>query len=192
MLARHLASPHRFVVLTDRPEDLPGYETILVPATLPGWWAKMALFEKRWRAGERVLYFDLDTVICGDLAPLADLQIDFGICANFTRAAGHPTWPCRYGSCVMTIGPELGEGAWNEFQASAGDTMERIGGYGDQMAIEELIPEAELLQGLLPKDYFVHYRKLTDVKPEGCALVIFGGSSKPSNCTVPWARDAWK
>src|SRR3546814_12241945 len=56
-----------------------------------------------------LVYLDLDTVVAGDLAPLAGWDAGpFGLCANFTRLAGHSAWPCRYGSCVMS----LAEGDW--------------------------------------------------------------------------------
>ena len=90
MCARHLSQTHRFVCLTDRPGDFSGIETVDVsPTGLRGWWAKMALFDFTARSSDRVLYLDLDMVVCGSLDPLAALNVEFGVCANFTRAAGN-------------------------------------------------------------------------------------------------------
>lgn len=199
MVARHLPVEHEFVCLTDRPEDLEGtgIRTVLVitddimPGQLRGWWNKMVLFREDWRHGEPSVYFDLDTVVCGDLAPLASLQVQFGICANFTRAAGNLTWPCRYGSCVMVLGRDFGNAVWRDFVNEHPKIMARAGHHGDQKAIEELIPAATILQDVLPPGFFLGYRDLTHVKPPGCSVVVFAGRSKPHNCTEKWIRNEW-
>lgn len=195
MVARHLPVFHSFVCLTDRPGDLnvnfKGIEIVAVSG-LPGWWTKMKLFDPLWgRIGERLIYFDLDTVICGDLLPLINLDVEFGICSNFARAAGNKTWPCRYGSCVMTIGPKFGADIWRTFNADRFGIMSRAGHYGDQKAIEELIPVATLLQDVMPHGYFLGYRDLKAAKPPGCSIVVFAGNSKPHNCAEKWIADEW-
>lgn len=190
MVRRHLPIPHEFRCLSDQlmmdytVEDITNYH-------LQGWWGKMALFEPQWRQGQRVLYFDLDTVVCGDLTPLAELDVDFGICANFTRAAGHKTWPCGYGSCVMTIGPDKCEDIWRKFHADDLTLMRKAGGYGDQKVIEQLAPAATLLQDVLPTGFFLGYRDLDYHKPDHCSVVCFAGSSKPNNCNKEWIGREW-
>jgi hypothetical protein len=154
----------------------------------------MVLFSHKWRRGQRVLYFDLDTVIVGDLSPLADLDIPFGICANFTRAAGNLEWPCLYGSCVMTFGPDYGDDVFRKFWPDRWALMDKAGKYGDQKVIEELEPNAVLLQPLLPPNFFLGYRYLEQHKeapPDGCSLVIFAGKAKPHSTVNKWARAAW-
>lgn len=180
MIARHLSMPYRFVCLTDQPEELEGVENL--PATLPGWWAKMELFAL---PGKR-LYFDLDTVIVGDLTPLAALDVPFGICDNFTRAV-MPDYPCKYGSCVMVMGNGFGRPVYDAFMANP-----QMGPYGDQKAIEELCPDAAILQDLLPAGYLVGRRAFTDSKPAGAAVMIFAGKHKPHNTPHRWLRDAWR
>jgi hypothetical protein len=191
-VARHLAQPHTFVCLTDRPQDLPLMTTIDIGSTgLKGWWGKMALFDFAARRRERVLYFDLDTVVVGDLTPLALIGAEFAICANFSRAAGIMTWPCRYGSCVMSLAPSFGGVVWHDFQADRERLMAGAGIYGDQYVIEQLVPAACLLQEVLPDRFFVGYRDIEAAKPDGAALVIFAGNAKPHNCTQDWIRTAW-
>ncbi|NIQ01584.1 MAG: hypothetical protein GWM98_15365 [Nitrospinaceae bacterium] len=194
MVDRHLMRPFRFVCITDRPVSHTGVECVDIASTgLRGWWGKMTIFNRAVMPEGRLLYFDLDTVITGDLAPLADWSGRFGICANFTRAAGHPKYPCKYGSCVMSIGPDFGQLLWDTFYLNG-----QVNGiisrnpYGDQQAIEWLYPQAALLQEHLPKGYFLGYRDLKLKKPESAAVVVFGGASKPNNCTVPWVREEWR
>jgi hypothetical protein len=191
MVERHLKIPHWFVCLTDSPEDMPDVMTVDIKRFgLPGWFAKMALFDAPWRQGQRVLYFDLDTVICDDLAPLAALEVEFGVCANFTKAKGYRT-PCKYGSCVMTIGPGALPDVWPQFIDDPERWIAAAGGYGDQWIIEKLVPGATLLQDALPDGFFLGYRDLTSLKPPGCSLVIFAGSHKPHNCNEQWIAGEW-
>ena len=192
MVARHLSRPHRFICLTDRPGDFTGIETIDVSDLgLRGWWAKLALFALASRSTERILYLDLDMVVCGSLNPLADLNVEFGICANFTRAAGNTKWPCRYGSCVMTFAPGFGADVWTRFSQKRDELMLKAGNHGDQMVIEWLYPTASLLQDLLPERFFVGYRDLSNDQVPGCSVLVFAGANKPHDCEVQWVKDAW-
>jgi hypothetical protein len=190
MVARYL--PHRFICLTDRPQDLPDVETVNIGSHgLQGWWGKMCLFKPSWRLDERVLYFDLDTVICGDLTPLAALDVEFSICGNFTRAAGFTDYPCRYGSCAMNISPGFGADIWEKFLANADAHMRNACHYGDQKVIEELAPAATILQDVTPPGFFLGYRDIAETKPNGCSVVVFAGRSKPHSCETTWIREAW-
>ena len=150
----------------------------------------MALFEPTWRQGQRVVFFDLDTVICGDLGALAALDVEFGICQNFTRLAGLKN-VCAYGSCVMTIGPDRMGDVWEQFSDEPQQWINASGPHGDQWIIEKLAPGGCLLQEALPTGYFLGYRELTDAKPPGCSLVIFAGRSKPHNCNEEWIQREW-
>lgn len=183
MVARYLPMPHRFVCLTDQPETLDGVEMIGV--SLPGWWAKMAVFSL---PGKRI-YFDLDTVIIGDLSPLAEIDAPFATCANFTRAV-NPAYPCRYGSCIMVMADGFGDDVWQAFSAESDRIMASCR-YGDQQAIEQLYPDAVLLQDVLPEGYLVGRRDFTDQKPDKAAVMIFAGPHKPHNTPHKWLREAW-
>jgi len=191
-IERYLHRPYRFVCLTDRPQDICDIETVAAHE-LPGWWGKMKLFDTSWRTGERVIYFDLDTVICGDLSPIADLNVSFGICANFTRLAGNRDWPCRYGSAVMTIEDGEGRSLWNWFLVDRDAIMARHERHGDQAAIEKFYPQAPFLQNLLPPGFFLGYRDLPKhrTRPKECSVVVFAGSHRPHNTDCIWAREAW-
>jgi hypothetical protein len=46
-----------------------GDEGVLIPDVLPGWWNKMFLYSGVL-LDSRIVYFDLDTIITGDLTPL--------------------------------------------------------------------------------------------------------------------------
>lgn len=70
---RNLSMEHRFICLTDEPSE--SFETRLVNGIrpigqygLPGWWSKILLFDHEGP----LLYFDLDTVIVGNLDKIAE------------------------------------------------------------------------------------------------------------------------
>jgi hypothetical protein len=67
-VAEHLPIEHRFICLSDVPVPC---ERIQLRHDWPGWWAKMELFAPGLAGG--VLYFDLDTVINGDLTDIASV-----------------------------------------------------------------------------------------------------------------------
>ena len=190
MVARHLQVQHRFLCLTDQPDQV-GFD--IAAFGLQGWWAKVLLFSPEIRGAGRCLYLDLDTIIVGDLTPLAEWSGDFGICENFTRLAGNTEWPCRYGSCAMVFADGWGDEVWQRFWSDAPEIMERCP-RGDQQAIEELVPDAGLLQHYLPAGFFTGYRDLPEHKtqpPAGASVIVFGGANRPHNCDIAWAREAW-
>lgn len=196
MVARHLPIPHRFICLTDRVfGHEPGIGCQLIGQFgLPGWWSKMCLFRPEWREGKTVIYLDLDTVIIGDMTPLTGLTDEFHICANFTKAAGHPDWPCRYGSCVMVVPEGKVPDLWKIFWEDRRELMANCAQYGDQLAIEALEPNAKLLQDHLPERFFMGRRELMSHKvnqPSGTSMIVFAGPMKPHNCGIKWVHDAW-
>ena len=69
MISRNLehGTAGQFECITDQPETFPGI--VNQPAEdLGGWWSKMGLFiPHRWPEGDRIWFFDLDTLITGPL-----------------------------------------------------------------------------------------------------------------------------
>jgi hypothetical protein len=191
MVARHMRVPYTFYCLTDQPERCEGVSFIDVSRIgLPGWWAKCILFEPAWRGQSQVIYLDLDTVLIGDISQLADVPGEFAICDNFARLAG-VAYPCKYNSSVMVIGAGRAAFIWHRFEKRIEYYITKHSRYGDQMVIEELYPQAAILQRLMPKGFFFNYRNLTMTKPKDAAVVNFGGSHKPHNCDIPWVKEAW-
>jgi hypothetical protein len=89
-VARHLPIEYRFVCLSDVAVPC---ERIPLEHDWPGWWSKIELFKLQGP----VLFFDLDTVIVGDLEEIAGFArtIDFMMLRDF-YAADH------FGSGVMS------------------------------------------------------------------------------------------
>ena len=124
----------RFVCLSDVPE----VATHALAHGWPGWWSKLELFRPGLLTGA-TLYVDLDTVIAGGLAPLAEAIRPgrFLMLRDFTR-------PERRGSGVMGW-----HGDWSAiYRAFAGRAGHVMGTYqtgdrwGDQAFIAEHAGEA--------------------------------------------------
>lgn len=200
---KNLREQHKFVVLTDNPRLFYPTETIDVSGTnLPGWWSKMLLFNTAVRETHPTIFIDLDNVIVGNLAPLAEIAKThpFTMCENFTQIeqrtrGGMVSWPCRYSSTVMTFGPGFNlDDIWTEFWDKHNAYMQEFARTGDQKVVEHLLGSREVpyLQNLLPEGFFVHYRHMREQQPEAAAIAVFGGSKKPHNSNVPWVKEKWK
>lgn len=178
--------PGRFIVFTDDDPAIAGYsegiETRPLPDNLEGWWNKLALFRPdALPEGERIVYFDLDSVITGPLDALAAYAGPFGILQDFYR-------PLGLQSSVMAW--EAGSAAtvaiWDAYQ-KAGCPQDDPG--GDQSFIERCsVKGRERLQIALPGT-FVSYKVNGGVIPEKASVVVFHGWPKPSDFDQDgWAR----
>lgn len=190
MVSRHLMVEHEIVCLTDQEDRCDDVVFIDIGVLgLPGWWGKMALFEPSWRLVAKVLYFDLDTVIINRLETIALIPGEFAILESPVRASGKE-YPCRYNSSTMVLGPMLGDFMWRRFEDNKPGLMRKHDRFGDQACIEELYPDALLLNRQLP-GCFLNYRYLTGHKPSA-SVINFGGVMKPAACDIPWVREAWQ
>lgn len=173
----------RFVCFTDRPQDMPAHiETAPLPAELPGWWSKLALFrEGLFPAGDRVLFFDLDTVITGPIDELVAYQGEFGILQDFYR-------PLGLQSSIMAWEAGKHSDIWETF-ARAGCPMDDPG--GDQAWIEKCYSKGrERLQVAFP-GMFVSYKQTRGI-PSDASVVVFHGHPRPHEVTEGWVPRTWK
>lgn len=186
MVARNLEAgfPGRFVCFTDRPHELPDtIETAPLPANLPGWWSKLALFRKGlFPAGDRVLFMDLDTLITGPIDKLASYEGDFAILRDFYRPNG-------FQSSVMAWKAGEQTEIWESFER-AGCPMDNPG--GDQAWIERHACKGRvrLWQTLFP-GMFVSYKQ-TEGIPSEASVVVFHGRPRPHEVTDGWVPKVWR
>jgi hypothetical protein len=190
MALRHLPQ-HNFYCLS--PTKLDDINTITLESNskhLQGWWDKMNLLDPDIRPKGKTIYFDLDTVFLGDLSKMVDLKTDFAICKNFTRQIS-PTYPCKYGSCVMIFDNDFGRTQFELFKANQRHFMNVSGSLGDQKVIEMIIPNADILQDMLPNGYFLHYKSMKQEVDPRARLAIFAGREKPHNTSKEWIKKQW-
>lgn len=181
MVARNLSVEHDFVCLTDYlPDLLPGVKTagLAHPVTLTGWWAKIELFRPGLFHG-RVLYFDLDTVITGDLEPLATQAGKFiGI-----RDWGHPG---KINSSVMAWDARACHGIYQDLKVRTLDEMR-----GDQDWITAWVGPCAVTW---PSEMVVSYKRhcTGGVRyPVDARVVCFHGRPKMNEVKDEWVRTLW-
>lgn len=196
-IAEHCPVKHDFVCITHHIEEMRGHGVAIAPLIqdeYEGWWAKMKVFEYASWSRSRVIYFDLDMMICGDLRPLAEWGGDFAVCANFTLAAGHKDWPCYYGSCCMSLPPGYGKHIFSAYYAKRDVWERRAGKYGDQWVIQQIEPGAYLLQNYMPDGFFASYRDLVKMpeKPASLAVGVYAGGRTPDTFGPEWAKEFWR
>lgn len=136
----------------------------------PGWWSKMELFG-HFREG-RTVYFDLDTVIKGDISPLFELDGPFYMLADFYK-------PNRRGSGVMVWNGDQ-VGLFNQFDPKTHvDEYTTPAKWGDQGFIyDNLRLEPGVLQNACP-GLISSYKASTPSERDRSAVVCYHGKPRP-------------
>ena len=168
-VSRYLDTPHEFICLTDSPID--GVECEVISGALPGWWSKLELF----RLERPLLYFDLDTVIVGDLTRLTEWQ-GFGICKD--------AYLPGFNSSVMKLSGNEGR-VWEKFRPGIMGLMR-----GDQDWLNLVMPDARTF----PREWFPSFKALDDLSkpPNDAMAVLFHGFPKQSQISSGWVPEYWR
>lgn len=76
MVKRHTTIPYKLVCLTDDPQPIEGVQLIVQKNAgyAKGWWHKVHMFDSKLPLSGRILYMDLDIVICGNLDKLLQIE----------------------------------------------------------------------------------------------------------------------
>ena len=163
-------SPH--LCLSD--VDLPaGIQRHPLESDWPKWWAKIEAF----RLKGPVLYFDLDTTICGDLSPLilAAGQHDFIALRDFNphqreMGSGLMAWRGDMTRIYSTFSRDpLGA-------MRSCNTPRR---WGDQGFIEPLTAGRAYWQSLLPGAVVSYKKHCRDGVPAGARVICHHGKPRP-------------
>ncbi len=188
---RHLSLEHEFICFTDNP--VPGVPCRPLPAPLAGWWSKLGLFQPGvFEKGDRVLYFDLDTLIVDSIDDIAGYTGPFAVLRDFYHADHQQSsvmaWPVtEIGSAVMAWTPhEAAYLIWNHWWHQGCPVTPR----GDQAWIEKMMPKAEKWQDLFPGrmvSFKVHCKLGV---PDGASVINFHGYPRPHECRG-WVEEIW-
>ena len=173
-----------FVVFTDKMET--GYHPEIVqrllPDTVTGWWSKLYLFKRGlFRDGDRVLFFDLDTLIIGTLDDVAKYDGEFAMLRDFYR-------PNNMQSSVMAWRAGFGAHIWDEYLNAGMPTHDP---HGDQNWIEGLT-EPDVLQDLFPGAFVSYKVHCKPYPPRGARIIVFHGKPRPHEVLGGWVPDVWK
>jgi len=181
----------RFVCLTDDPKGLHEHiETIDLPPDLERWYGKLYLFKRGLFAdGERVVFFDLDTLIMGSLEEVVSYKGQFATLQDFF-------YPDRIGPAVMLW--EAGDytsGIWEEWVV-AGKPRNPMGDlwWLNQLDQGRFAKKADKLQKLFPKSFVSYKVSCHPLPPKGSKVICFHGLPRPHEEAnrVEWVDMAWR
>ncbi len=187
-VARNLTIPHKFVCLSD--VEVP-CERIPIEVDWPGWWPKILLFKPGLITGPTV-FFDLDTVITGNLDGLARIPQYFAVLKNFFQ-------PDMIGGGMFWFsGENVPHVIYEKFAKMPKAYIEhhkreRNGTYvGDQGFIYDVlgneIPRINNhFQGIYGYKYHCRVKLPKDAK-----IVCFSGHPRPNEVKNDWMIEAWK
>ena len=208
MAARHIKVPYEFVCLTDDINPIEGVRSIVQP--LAGyhrlWWHKVHMFDAGLPLSGRILYFDLDIIICADVEKLIQGSGNkfLGI-RDFNRKF-HPGWNILNSSVMSWL---HGQHSYI-FEDFKRDPLHAQKLLGDQDWIWRV---AKQKITFWPDDVIQSYkweirergdlmvdrgkRKFKTVSnstniDENCCIVVFHGDPKPEDIQDKFVVDNWK
>jgi hypothetical protein len=205
MLDRHYPEPHRNICVTNLPKgidssieivpDREDFATIINPsgAHNPSCYRRLRAFapDAGEVFGERLVSFDLDAVIVGDLRPLFDRPEDFVIW-------GQSDFPKRqfYNGSLWMLRTGTRTRVWTEFSPRLSPLRQRRAGVrgSDQGWMSLVLGPHEARWG--EKDgvysYRVHIQPRGNVLPNNAKVVAFHGRLNPFSyeCrNIPWIEE---
>lgn len=174
-VAEHLTLPHKFVCYTDLP--IPGMSIKLLTENLDGWFSKFEIF----RELGPVLYLDLDTIITGDITPLANSIINGGE-AFWMLEAFHPLRKWASGIMGWT-------GDWNWLVSHC----KRYAGLYrmDQDCIAKALVENGKVPYVIGRDLnkiYSYKHHCMEGLPEDARVVCFHGKPRPKEVDESWVK----
>ena len=164
---------------------------------LQGWWNKMYLFSNDIGITDRIFYFDLDTVIVGNIDEIMKFDGEFAILRDFYRARRNPQ-ARDYGSGLMAWKGGWGHNIWSDFYANK-EKNTKIGA-GDQKYLMNVIPSDKVTywQDFVPGQvisYKAHVRDegVKDQIPDNARIICFHGKPRPHEVrNLDWMKQHWK
>lgn len=190
MVRRHLHVPHRFVCVTDRPEELRGVETIqlwedcaAIPSPFgrhnPSCYRRLKLFapDAGKVFGDRVVSMDLDTVIVRDITPLFDTDVDFKIwgCSDYPKQ-----W---FNGSLFMLKTGSHPEVWTSFdEETSPEIAKRAGCFGSDQAwmryvLGSKMPVWNEADGVF--SFRKHLAPHGDYLPENARIIFFHGKIDP-------------
>ena len=173
----------RFICFTDDPSDYAQrIEKRPLHGELRGWYNKLYLFKKGlFPKDERIIFFDLDSVIVSGLDEIINYDGDFAILRDFYRPDGLQS------SVMMWKADHLAT-IWDSYEKHGFPQMAG----GDQAWIEQTDPKVDILQELYPK-CFVSYKCHAQLGiPKDAKVCVFHGNPRPHAVHGNWVEKVWK
>lgn len=189
MVERNTTIPHDFICFTDMNVELDGCVTIPLQNNFPGYWSKIEMFRPKVIKSKRIIYFDLDTVILGNIDDILSISHDFMALkpwnrSNFSQgmfASGMMSW--KNDGTYSYIYKQFQKRTINEYTAGDQQYMSR--------AIASRGGNVKFWQQSI-KGIYSYKRNCRPEKPSNARVVCFHGKPRPQDCQESWVRENWK
>ena len=177
---------------------------------LQGWWHKLFLFSPDFAATVgpgQVMYFDLDTVITGNIDEYMDFEsIDapLAILRDIGTRNQKPPAQVNWGSAIMSWPVGWGYPIWKSFSRDVGQEM-RGKGHGDQGYLKYAVKPEDVVfwQDILSGNSRVISYKWTIRDPNrgtpdppippGTSVICFHGVPRPHEVSnLSWMKTHWQ
>lgn len=203
-IERNTTIPHKFVCFSDR--SIPGVDTKLLRPGYEGWWNKMQLFDPANKAGDRMVYLDLDTIITGNVDWLLEDRSWFMGIEDVGAVNKHqPHLKNRLQTGVMAWEFDPVSFLWNEFVLGFDRIIDSFRGDGEYLSSVINPYQRALLQHKYPgklKSY--KYDVYPNRPEEDVSIVCFHGRPSIEQAMVEaittpmrtyepqqWIKDYW-
>ena len=207
MVARNISVPHEIVCLTDDQHPLEGVRRITMPdqGYAKQWWHKVHMFDPDLPLAGRILYLDLDVVICNPIDKLTTYNVDHFVGIHDFNREFYPHW-LYLNSSVMAWTHGTQSHIYAQFKAKPGEAM-RL--QGDQDWIWKLCKDR---MKFWPKEWVMSYkweirnrgelvvingkRQFNSVRndivpPQPCCIAVFHGDPNPCAVQDKFVLDNW-
>lgn len=216
MVERNTTVPFNFKAFTDAPIE--GIDTYPLPQGLNGWWNKIYLFTKHHAynnvLSDRVVYFDLDTVITGNIDFFLNWdEGDFmgieNLGVNNKYEKNRNNYRNVFQSGVMAWKRDWAHFIYDIFVDRKEEIMQKIRGDGELLheIFKQLGTPVHLFQHTWPgklKSY--KYQVYETGLDDETSIICFHGTPRPHEAigpdstfpwgvefvANPWVRDYWK
>jgi len=183
---RHFRGNFTFICLTDNPQGLLSTISIEeIDSSLPLWWSKVRLFERK--RAEMSLYLDLDVVITGEISALSTYPGSFLLVGSEDIACED----CRngYNSSIMLWRSDHYKRIYSDFIENQPQILNLIDRFDHWLQL--ILPQTDLIQLQFPglcRDFNTSCKLAI---PENCGVVIFPQSPKPLDYPADWVYEHW-
>lgn len=173
-----------FVCLTDNPDGLnPAIRTLPLPDGVKGWWNKLYMFkEGLFPDNKQIFYFDLDTCIVGNIAPLIAYRGELATLRDFYH-------PERVGPAIISWRSNSHAELWESFDRDVVTPQENdltwINAYLAKYAITPVI-----LQDVFKQEIVSYKVDAQHALPRKARIVCFHGLPRPHEC-AGWVAKIW-
>lgn len=207
MVERHTTVPYEFVCITDDTRQIPGVRNIIQPLQnyKKIWWQKVHMFDRSLDVQGRILYFDLDVIICNNIDKLFlnHGNMFLGI-KDFNRKF-HPSWT-YLNSSVMSWVHGTQNYVYDKFAENPNEAQ-RL--QGDQDWIWKVGKDkikfwpTEWIQSykweIRNRDELVNrtgkqgFKFITNpIVHQDCSVAVFHGDPKMEDVKDPFVIDNWR